>query len=163
MRVGTVHQGGQDSLKGVYHLNAVDEIAQFEIVCSVEKISERYLMPALETLMQQFPSVLLGFHADNGSEYTNRQVAKLLDKLLIEFTKSPARHSNDNALVESKLRALVRKHLGYAQIPPRFATQVQAFCRTFSTPTSTSTAPASFLWWSPTTKVNRENATPPRP
>ncbi|EQD38870.1 integrase, catalytic region, partial [mine drainage metagenome] len=43
-------------------------------------------------------------------------------------------HSNDNALVESKNGAIVRKHLGYAHIPPRFATQVQAFCRDFLNP-----------------------------
>ena len=40
--------------------------------------------------------MVLGFHADNGSEYINYTVAKLLDKLRIEFTKSRPRHSNDN-------------------------------------------------------------------
>ena len=44
-------------------------------------ISERYLIPALEQLLDQFPFVMLGFHADNGSEYINRHVVKLLKKL----------------------------------------------------------------------------------
>lgn len=66
IRVDTVHQGDQDGAKGLYHINAVDEETQFEIVCAVEKISERYLIPVLEQLLDQFPFVILSFHADNG-------------------------------------------------------------------------------------------------
>ena len=106
LRADTVHQGDLDGKKGVYHINAVDEVTQFEIVCSVEKISERYLVPVLEALLQQFPFVILGFHTDNGSEYINQHVAKLLNKLLVELTKSRSRHSNDNALAESKNGAI---------------------------------------------------------
>ena len=125
----TVHQGDLDGKKGVYHVNAVDEVTQFEIVCSVEKISERYLIPVLEALLEQFPFIVLGFHADNGSEYINQHVAQLLNKLLIELTKSRSRHSNDNALVESKNGAIVRKHLGYSHIPQRWAPLINIFNR----------------------------------
>ena len=108
-------------MKGVYHINAVDEITQFEIVASVEKISERYLIPVLEQILEAFPFVILSFHSDNGSEYINKQVANMLNKLLIEFTKSRARQTNDNALAESKNGAVVRKHLGYSHIPQKWA------------------------------------------
>jgi len=63
LRVDTVHQGDLDGVTGVYHINAVDEVTQFEIVCSVEKISERYLIPVLEDLLDQFPVIILAFHA----------------------------------------------------------------------------------------------------
>ena len=54
----------------------------------------------------------------------------MLNKLLIEeFTKSRSRHSNDNAQVESKNGAIVRKHFGYSHIPQRFAALVNVFCR----------------------------------
>ena len=129
LRVDTVHQGDLDGVKGVYHMNAVDEVTQFEIVCSVEKISERYLIPVLEDLLEQFPFIILAFHADNGSEYINKYVVKLLNKLLIELTKSRARHCNDNALVESKNGAIVRKQLGYVHIPQQWAPQLNAFHR----------------------------------
>ena len=109
IRIDTVHQGDLDKQKGVYHINAVDEVTQFEVVCSVEKISERYLIPVLEQLLDTFPFVLRGFHAGNGSEYINKDVAKLLGKLRIEFTKSRSRQTNDNALVESKNGSVVRK------------------------------------------------------
>ncbi|MBU2837803.1 transposase family protein [Acidithiobacillus thiooxidans] len=111
----------------MYHINAVDEHTQFEIVVSVEKISEHHLIPALEQLLDSFPFTLLGFHSDNGSEYINRRVAGLLEKLRIEFTKSRSRHSNDNALAESKNGTVVRKLFGYSHIPQRWAALINAF------------------------------------
>ena len=129
IRIDTVHQGDLDGEKGVYHINAVDEVTQFEIVVSVERISEVYLIPALEYLLESFPFVILGFHADNGSEYINKQVARLLEKLRIELTKSRARHSNDNALVECKNGHVVRKLLGHAHIPRRWAGPLNDFHR----------------------------------
>lgn len=134
IRIDSVHQGDQDGFKGLYHINAVDCLTQFELVATCERISEAYLMPALESLLHDFPFAILGFHADNGSEYINHTVAKLLDKLRVEFTKSRPRHSNDNALAETKNGAIVRKHLGYAHIPQHFATAVNAFCRAFLNP-----------------------------
>ena len=126
----SVCQGDLDGAKGLYHLNAVDCVTQYEGVATCERISEAFLLPVLEALLQSFPFVILGFHSDNGSEYINHQVAKLLNKLLIEeHTKSRSRHSNDNAQAESKNGAIVRKHLGYSHIPQRFATLVNAFCR----------------------------------
>jgi len=117
IRIDSVHQGDRDGEKGVYHINTVDEVTQWEIVASVEKISEMYLVPVLEEMLAQFPFTILGFHSDNGSEFVNKVVAKLLNKLLIRFTKSRPRHSNDNGLVETKNGAVIRKQLGYAYIP----------------------------------------------
>jgi len=134
IRVDTVHQGDQDGVKGLYHINAVDEITQFDIVCAVEKISERYLIPVLEQLLDQFPFTIFSFHADNGSEYINQHVVKLLKKLLIELTKSRARHSNDNALVESKNGSIVRKHLGYSHIQQHWAPLVDQFHQNYLNP-----------------------------
>jgi transposase InsO family protein len=134
IRVDTVHQGDQDGSKGLYHINAVDEETQFEIVCAVEKISERYLIPVLEQLLDQFPFIILSFHADNGSEYINQHVVKLLKKLHIELTKSRARQSNDNALVESKNGSIVRKHLGYSHIRQNWAPVVNQFHQDYLNP-----------------------------
>ena len=134
LRVDSVHQGDFDGIKGVYHINAVDEVTQMQVIVCVERISEFYLLPALEQLLEHFPFAILGFHADNGSEYINHRVAGLLRKLHIELTKSRARHCNDNALVESKNGSVVRKHLGYTHIPQRFAAQVNAFTVTVLSP-----------------------------
>ncbi len=128
LRVDSVHQGDLDGAKGLYHINLVDEVTQFQFIASVARISEHFLVPALEGLLQAFPFAIQAFHADNGSEYINHRVARLLDKLHIDdFTKSRARQTNDNALAESKNGAVVRKHLGYAHIPQRFAGEVNVF------------------------------------
>ena len=134
IRIDSVHQGDQDGVKGVYHINAVDCVTQMQFVASCEKISEAYLLPVIRQLLDGFPFAILGFHADNGSEYINYRVAKLLEKLRVEFTKSRPRHSNDNALAESKNGAVVRKHLGYAHIPQHCASLVNTFCADFLNP-----------------------------
>jgi transposase InsO family protein len=127
IRIDTVHQGDRDGIKGLYHINAVDEVTQFEVVFTVGRISEQFMIPALAALLDTFPIEIISFHADNGSEYINRRVAELLEKLRIELTKSRSRHCNDNALAESKNAAVVRKILGYCHIPQKFAPQVNRF------------------------------------
>lgn len=129
IRIDSVHQGDQDGVKGVYHINAVDCVTQWQLVATCEKIAEAYLLPVIVALLAGFPFLIRGFHADNGSEYINHQVAEMLDKLRIEFSKSRPRKSNDNALAETKNGAVVRKFFGYGHIPQRFAAEVNVFCR----------------------------------
>lgn len=131
LRVDSVHQGDLEKEKGVYHINMVDEVTQWEIVGTVERISEEYLLPLLKDLLDQYPFVILNFHSDNGSEYINKTVARLLNKLLITQTKSRSRHTNDNALAESKNGSVVRKHMGYVHIPKRHAGELNRFCKEY--------------------------------
>ena len=88
---------------------------------SVERISELYLIPTLQQLFDILPFEIAGFHSDNGREYVNYRVAELLEKLHIEITKSRARHSNENALVECKNGHELRKLIGHALIPRQCA------------------------------------------
>ena len=127
LRVDTVHQGDRDGVKGVYHINAVDEVTQWQVVGATAAISEAWLEPLLKAMIEQFPFRVRGFHSDNGSEFLNRTVEKLLNKLLIEQTKSRPRHSNDNGLVESKNGAVIRKHMGYTHIAAPHAGRIQRF------------------------------------
>ena len=119
---------------GLYHINAVDTVAQWQVVGCVEAISEQHLLPVLEAMLHQFPFRILGFHCDNGSEFINYQVAGMLEKLLIEFTKSRAYRTTDNALVEGKNGAVVRKHIGYGFIACEHAEQVQKFFTAYFNP-----------------------------
>lgn len=129
LRVDTVHQGDQDGRKGLYHINAVDQVTQWEIVAATPQISELWLIPVLEAMLQQFPFVIHGFHSDNGSEYVNYTVAGLLGKLLIEQTRSRAYHCGDNGLAESKNGAIIRKHIGYGHIGAQHAEAMDQFHR----------------------------------
>lgn len=131
IRVDSVHQGDKDKEKGVYHINMVDEVTQWEILGSVEGISEYYLSPILEEMIKMFPFKVLSFHSDNGSEYINYQVSRMLNKMMIEQTKSRSRRTNDNALVEGKNGAIVRKHMGYFHIQKKYAKDVNRFYKDF--------------------------------
>lgn len=139
IRIDTVHQGdlasdsGTLNEKGVYHINSIDEVTQWEIIAAVEKISEGFLEPILLLLLEQYPFIILEFHADNGSEYINHTVAKLLNKLLIKLTKSRSRQTNDNALVESKNGSIIRKHMGYFYINQKYAPDINDFYLTVFT------------------------------
>jgi transposase InsO family protein len=134
IRIDSVHQGDYDGLKGIYHINTVDCVTQFDLVATCERISEAYLLPVLEQLLEHFPFTILGFHADNGSEYINHTVARLLNKLHIEFTKSRPRNSNDNALAETKNAAIVRKHLATPTSPSASPPQSMPSAGSSSTP-----------------------------
>ena len=127
VRIDTVHQGDLDGVKGVYHITCVDSVCQWQIEACVQGISEAFLLPVLALIIAQFPFEIAGFHSDNGSEYINAKVAKILEKLRIEQTKSRSRHSNDNALAESKNASVVRKHMGYDHIPQKYAAPINAF------------------------------------
>ena len=130
LRVDTVHQGDREGAKGVYLINIVDEVTQYEFIGAVAAISERFLVPVLDGLLGLFPFAVVGFHADNGSEYVNHTVAALLNKLHVrDFTKSRPRRSTDNALVEGKNATVVRRFLGHDHIPQRFAPLVDAFAQ----------------------------------
>lgn len=129
LRVDTVHQGDQDGIKGVYHINAVDEVTQWQVVGSVAAITQTHLEPVLRAILEQFPFRIRGFHSDNGSEFINDSVSGLLKRLLIEQTKSRSRKSNDNGLVESKNGAVIRKHMGYGYIAAVNAKDIHEFYR----------------------------------
>lgn len=134
IRIDSVHQGDLDGMKGLYHINAVDIVTQWQVVASVQTIAENHLLPVIEQMLAQFPFEIVGFHADNGSEYVNYRVAGMLEKLRIEFTRSRPRRSNDNALVETKNGAVVRKIFGYEHIAQRHARRFNTFCVEYLNP-----------------------------
>jgi len=127
LRVDTVHGGDKDGKKGVYYLNIVDEVTQYENVYCVEAITERFLEPIWNDLSVSFPFDIINFHSDNGSEFINHILADLLNKVGIRQTKSRPRHHNDNGLVEGKNGAIIRKTFGYMHIPAVLAPKMQSF------------------------------------
>ena len=134
LRIDTVHQGdlrdlwGCETIKGVYYLNVVDAVTQWESVIAVPALTRPFVQPVLRLVLEQtFPFVILGLHADNGSEFINRATAELLRELQVELTRSRARHSSDNGLVESKNASVVRKQFGHGYIPVGFYEDINGF------------------------------------
>jgi len=139
LRIDTCHQ------RDVYHIHAVDEITQWDIAVCVPAISEAYLKPALELLLEQFPFIIFNFHSDRGSEFINKVVAGILDKLLINQTKSRSRHCNDNALIESKNGSILRKNMGYFHINKGLVGEVNEFYLTLFNPYLNFHRPCGFV------------------
>jgi len=102
IRADTVHQGDLDGVKSVYHVNLVDEVTQWEILICVDVTTEASMAYVLTEALRLFPFVIIGFHSDNGGENINGSVSVVLQKLLIEQTKSRSSRCNDNALIERK-------------------------------------------------------------
>ena len=110
IRVDAVNQ------RDIYHINAVDEVTQWEVVFCVPQITEDWMLVALKEIFSQFPFKIFNFHSDRGHENINYQIANFLQKLLIRQTKSRSYHSNDNALVETKNGSVIRKNMGWEHI-----------------------------------------------
>jgi hypothetical protein len=118
LRIDTVHQGDWGGEKGVYHINAVDAVTQWEIVGCTPRINAENLKPVLEAMLHQFPFPILGAHFDNGSEYINYSLEEMMKAMIVEFTKSRACRSQDNALVEGKNGAISESSLDTATYRP---------------------------------------------
>lgn len=127
VRIDSVHQGDWNGVKGVYHLNAVDEVTQWEALGCVPRITEEHVLPVVEAMLHQFPFRVLELHSDNGSEFVNHPLFRMLEKLGVELTRSRPNRSSDNALVEGKNGAIVRKHMTYGHIPSQHADAIQRF------------------------------------
>lgn len=127
LRVDTVHQGDSEKAKGIYSLNLVDEVTQWEVVACVEGINEDWMDEVLNGAMTLFPFRIRGFHSDNGSEFVNKQVAKMLGEQFIRQSKSRSGRTNDNALVEGKNGSVIRKHMGHWHIARGYAPEVNRF------------------------------------
>lgn len=134
IRIDSVHQGNLNGRRGLYHINAVDCVTQWEVVASVETLSGDHVLPVLREMLDQFPFEILGFHSDGGSEYINAEVARLLEERQIDFTRSRPRHCNDNALAESKNGNVVRRQFGYSHVPATRAAQFNEFCAEYLNP-----------------------------
>ena len=72
----------------MYHINSVGAVTQWEVVGFIPRISERHLKPLLSAMFAPYLFPIGGVHVDNGSEFINYTVAKPLQKLLLEFTRS---------------------------------------------------------------------------
>jgi transposase InsO family protein len=129
IRVDSVHQGDCKGKKGVYHINCVDEVTQWQVPIAVENLQEACVEPALEEAFLLFPFGILNFHSDNGSEYINYIVQAFLKRWSTKQTKSRPRRSNDNGLVETKNGAIIRKHMTHYHIPQPFAARINQFYR----------------------------------
>ena len=152
IRIDSVHQGDHDGIKGVYHINAVDSVTQWEVVVCVEHLGHSFMSRAVELMVEQFPFTLQGIHADNGVEYINWRMLDLMEEARIELTKSRPRRSTDNALVEGKNGAVVRKMFGFSHIARSKAGLLNEFNHAYFNPLNNLHRPCLFASLEPDPK-----------
>lgn len=128
IRVDAVNQ------RDIYHINAVDEVTQWEVVFCVPQITESCMLVALREIFSQFPFKIFNFHSDRGHENINYQIANFLQKLLIKQTKSRSYHSNDNALVETKNGSVIRKNMGWEYINKKLVEEINNYYKNYFNP-----------------------------
>lgn len=150
IRIDTVHQ------RDVYHVNAVDEVTQWEVVVCVPTISEQFMLPALAQIVDQYPFTVFNFHSDRGSENINYLVAELLTRLQIRQTKSRSRHPSDNALVETKNGAVIRKNMGWVHLDQGVSDRINDFYQQWFNPYLNYHRPSLFAGTTQTDGKGRE-------
>ena len=123
------HSGNSEQGEFVHSLNVTDIHSTWVESRAVMGKGQAGVLEAMKAIEQALPFKLLGIDSDNGSEFINETVSGILQDLLIEQTKSRARKSNDNGLVESKNGAVIRKHMGYGYIAAGYAPDIHAFYR----------------------------------
>jgi hypothetical protein len=84
------------------------------------------VVEGLEVLFDQIPFPVLGIDSDNDSAFINDTLLAFCQKHHVEFTRSRAYHKNDQAWVEQKNGAVVRRLVGYERFSGVVAGQALA-------------------------------------
>lgn len=107
------HNGGSTAGAYLYSLVAVD-------ICSgwVESVpllarSQELAVEALNAISQQLPIPVLGIDSDNDSAFINDTLLGYCQGKNIEFTRSRTYRKNDQAWVEQKNGAVIRRFVGH--------------------------------------------------
>jgi hypothetical protein len=110
-----------DSTAGFYisTLCAVDIVTTWVELEAVWGQGQSRVGAALHHMRQRLPIPLLGFDSDNGTEFINYAMLEYCRREGITFTRSRPYKKNDNAHVEQKNGAVVRRIVGY----DRYASQ----------------------------------------
>ena len=110
------HCGGAMAGSFVWTL-VVTDIASGWTDCAALLVREgRLVVEALDQLRKALPFPLLGIDTDNGSEFLHEMLVSYCSAEGIELTRSRPYRKNDQAWVEQKNGAVVRRLVGYGRL-----------------------------------------------
>ena len=107
------HEGGDNNGQFHWSLDATDVATGWTEAISVHSKGERVVRAGLEQLQLRIPFTILGTHSDNGGEFINHHLQKWCALHEITYTRGRPARSNDQAHVEQKNWAMVRRCVGY--------------------------------------------------
>jgi hypothetical protein len=114
LEIDFVSHGGT-SMQGVFlwSLAATDVCSGWTEAVALVAREQSLVVEGLEVLRRQFPIPIKGIDSDNDSAFINETLLAYCQKQKWEFTRSRAYHKNDQAWIEQKNGAVVRRFVGY--------------------------------------------------
>lgn len=109
------HNGGDPAGTFIFTVNMTDVLLGWTEPFSIMSKGEKVTVAAIEDIRIGLPYAIVGIDSDGGSEFINWHLKRYTEKLKINFTKSRAYHSDDNAHIEQKNNVAIRWTVGYAR------------------------------------------------
>ncbi len=108
----------------LWSLVATDVCSGWTEVVPLVAREQTLVTEGLEVMRRQFPMPILGIDSDNDSAFINETLLAYCQQQKLEFTRSRAYQKNDQAWIEQKNGAVVRRFVGYE----RFSGMVAGQC-----------------------------------
>jgi len=121
-----VHCGGAMAGTYIHSLAATDICSGWTEAVPLLVREQSLVVEGLGLLRRQFPIPIVGIDSDNDSAFINDTLVSYCNREQIEFTRSRPYHKNDQAWIEQKNGAVIRRFVGYERFSGVVAGQVLA-------------------------------------
>lgn len=121
-----VHGGGSMAGEYLHSLVATDVCTGWTEAVPLLAREQSLVVEGLKRIRSQMPVPVLGIDSDNDGAFINDTVAIYCRDEKIVFTRSRAYHKNDNAWIEQKNGAVIRRMVGHARFSGMVAGQALA-------------------------------------
>ena len=118
------HNGGLSAGSCVHSLVLTDICSGWTECVALVAREQNLVLEALEVLQSQLPVPLLGIDTDNDGAFINESLIKYCESHHVKFTRSRAYLKNDQAWIEQKNGAVVRRFVGHQRLKGILAAQV---------------------------------------
>jgi len=118
------HNGGLSAGSCVHSLVLTDICSGWTECVALVAREQSLVLEALEILQSQLPVPLLGIDTDNDGAFINESLIQYCESHDVKFTRSRAYLKNDQAWIEQKNGAVVRRFVGHQRLKGILAAQV---------------------------------------
>lgn len=121
-----VHGGGSMSGEYLHSLVVTDVCSGWVEAVPLLAREQNLVTAGLGRIREQLPMVTLGIDSDNDGAFINDTLATYCQEQAITFTRSRPHHSNDQAWIEQKNGAVIRRMVGHERFSGIVAGQALA-------------------------------------
>lgn len=121
-----VHGGGSMAGEYLHSLVATDVYSGWTEAVALLAREQSLVVEGIERIRRQMPVAVLGIDSDNDGAFINDTVASYCQREQISFTRSRAYHKNDQAWIEQKNGAVIRRMIGHGRLSGIVAGQTLA-------------------------------------